>query len=117
MKTFFRKTRHKYHAVRTEINGIRFDSKKEARRYMELKALAKIGLISDLDLQPVFVLQEGFERQDGKVRAIKYVADFMYLDKEGNRIVEDTKGIETETFKLKKKMFWLRFPEIDLRIL
>ena len=96
----------KYHNKRTTVDGITFDSKKEARRYAELKMLEKGGAISQLVLQPRFELQESFKKNGKTYRKIEYVADFMYRDNEKNvTIVEDVKGIKTDVYKLKRKMF------------
>ena len=97
---------HKYHAKKTTVDGITFDSRKEAERYKELKALERVGKIDRLELQPRFVLMEGF-RYDGKaIRKIEYVADFLYRDLSTLEIVvEDVKGVKTDVYKLKKKLF------------
>ena len=96
----------KYHSKKTTIDGITFDSKKEAQRYVELKMLEKAGAISQLVLQPRFELQESFKKNGKTYRKIEYVADFMYRDNEQNvTIVEDVKGVKTDVYKLKRKMF------------
>ncbi|RKZ75172.1 MAG: hypothetical protein DRR19_29510 [Candidatus Parabeggiatoa sp. nov. 1] len=107
--------RNKYHAVKTMIDGLTFDSKKEATRYRELKLLEKQGLITDLKLQPAYLLQEGFRYAGKMVRSVQYFADFEYKQN-GKIIVEDTKGMETDVFKLKRKLFWFRYPELELRV-
>lgn len=69
----------KYHNVKTEVNGIKFDSKKEARRYLQLMAAMDAGVISDLRLQVEFTLVEAFTKPDGeRVKALRYKADFTY---------------------------------------
>lgn len=106
----------KYRNKETIVDNIKFDSKAEANRYIELKILAKSGHIKQLELQPKFILQEKYINNKGKtVRAITYKADFSYIEK-GKLIVEDVKGMETKEFKLKKKMFEYKFPEIDFRL-
>lgn len=105
LKTKKKKKKSKYKAVKTEINGIEFDSKKEARRYKELKILEKADEIKSLELQPRFLLQEKFEYNGKTIRKIEYIADFRYIDEEGNTIVEDVKGMKTEVYKIKKKIF------------
>ena len=98
----------KYGNYKTEYDGIVFDSRKEAQRYAELKLLQRAGLIRDLKLQVPFELIPKQER-DGKCvqRSVKYIADFVYF-KDGQMVVEDTKGMRTDVFKLKKKMMlWL----------
>ena len=81
------------------VDGIRFDSKKEANRYCELKLLEKGGIISNLALQVPYTLVESTKYG----RAIKYVADFVYKEN-GNTIVEDVKGVKTPVYKIKKRL-------------
>lgn len=100
----------KYHNRKTTVNGITFDSKLEAARYSELLVLERGGFISALTCQPKFVLQEAFEHNGKKERAITYVADFKYLDTDTNEwIVEDAKGKRTEVYKLKRKLFLVKY--------
>ena len=108
----------KYKAKKTEVDGIIFDSKKEAKRYQELKLLEKSGKIKNLELQPQFLIQEGFRDLAGiKRRAINYRADFRYTDEEGRDIVEEVKGFETEAWKLKQKLFLFRYPNLYLNVI
>lgn len=110
------KTR-KYRNVKTEENGIKFDSKKEAKRYMELLARREAGEIDDLRLQVNFTLQEGYTKPDGeRVRAIVYKADFTYKKRDANGrytlyIVEDvkSKATKTRTYEIKKKLMREKF--------
>ena len=100
--------RNKYRAKKTTIDGITFDSRKEAMRYQELKLLEKAKVIKDLKLQPKFELQESFRREGETYRAITYIADFMYIDcATGKTVVEDvkSKGTVTQVYQIKKKMF------------
>ena len=102
-------TKAKYHNSKTIVDGIKFDSKKEATRYTELKLLLKNGEIKELELQPRYMLQPKYKKNNKTIRSIEYVADFTYIDNNGKRIVEDVKGIKTEVYKLKKKMFEYRY--------
>jgi hypothetical protein len=101
----------KYRNIKIEVDGIKFDSKAEYKRYTELKLFERVKNISDLELQVKFELQPSFVDGQGiKQRAITYVADFVY--KENNKIiVEDLKSVATakdSTYKIKKKMLlWL----------
>jgi hypothetical protein len=94
---------HKYGAVATEVDGIRFASKAEARRYGQLKLLEKAGRISDLKLQPRFPLTvEG-------VKVGTYVGDFQYTEIGSDgaakaRVTEDVKGVKTPLYVLKRKL-------------
>ena len=91
------KRKSKYNAIKTEIDGIVFDSKKEANRYAELKMLLMAKEISDLKMQVPFDLVV-----DG-THVCKYLADFTYT-KDDNLIVEDVKGMKTAVYRLKKKL-------------
>ena len=101
---------HKYGAKRTEVDGIKFMSKSEAKRYVDLKRLERAGQIQNLSLQPRFTLQEGFLNVDTleKERKIEYVADFMYTEN-NETIVEDVKGMKTADYKIKRKLFLYKY--------
>lgn len=93
------KKQSKYRAVRTTIDGVTFASKREAKRFCELKAMQQAGEISDLELQPVFPIKVN------GVLACKYVADFRYRKHAQTTIVvEDVKGMKTPVYRLKKKL-------------
>ena len=103
------KRKHKYNAKKVTIDGVTFDSKREARRYLELKQLSAAGEIHGLELQPQFELQEKFTDMHGKKhQAINYVADFRYVEN-GHIIIEDVKGVETAVFKIKKKLLLFKY--------
>ena len=100
----------KYRNEKVYLDGIKFDSNRECQRYIELKTMQKAGLIKDLELQKRFVLQEGYVMQGKKIRPITYVADFVYFDIENQKtVVEDAKGMRTDVYKMKKKMFEYRY--------
>ena len=91
--------RSKYGAKKTEVNGIMFDSIKEANRYKELLLLLKAGHIGLLQLQVPFELNQG------GTHSLKYIADFVYMDAAtGQRVVEDAKGYRTKEYKNKKRL-------------
>ena len=104
----------KYHAVKTDVDGITFDSKKEAARYEYLKTLERAGVISDLKLQPRYLLQEPFVCDGKKERKIEYVADFEY-HQDGEIIVEDVKGKKTDVYLLKRKLFLYRYKGVRFK--
>lgn len=87
---------NKYGAVKTEIDGIIFHSKKEARRYSELKLLERAGRISDLKLQVPFQIEIS------GIDVFKWIADFVY-EEDGEAVVEDCKGFRDAVYKLKKR--------------
>lgn len=109
--------RSKYGSRKTVVDGIAFDSKKEASRYRELLLLERAGKIGNLRRQVKYVLIPAqYENPDsptksgrGKCleRECSYVADFVYdvpMEPEPVEIVEDTKGFRTEAYKIKRKM-------------
>lgn len=105
----------KYHSKKITIDGITFDSKAEAQRYCELKMLERAGKIKDLLLQHKFELQPSFKKNGKTIRAITYVADFVYFDLERMRnVVEDVKGFKTKEYQLKKKLFEYKYPDLTI---
>ena len=116
--------------VKVTVDGIEFDSKKEARRYVELDLLLQAGEISELELQKEFELipsqyeyfprygKTGKRLQDGKrcvEKSCVYVADFVYKDKNGQLVVEDVKGYRDPAsaayakFVIKRKLMLWRY--------
>ena len=101
-----KKTGSKYHAEKDIREKLKFDSRKEARRYDALVLLLRRGEISDLRVQPEFTLIEAYTTPDGeRVRALRYRADFSYR-RNGELIVEDVKSAATRTrvYLNKRKM-------------
>ena len=92
----------KYHSKKTTVDGITFDSKKEANRYCELKLLEKAGVIKGLFRQVKFELIPKHTIDGITIRATRYIADFTYYEN-GNLVVEDVKGYRTAEYKRKKK--------------
>ena len=110
----------KYRAKKVVVDGITFDSKREAERYKTLKRLESAGVIRDLELQRKFILipaqreestevyKSGLrkgEPKPGKTieRECSYIADFVYTEN-GRTVVEDSKGVRTKEYILKRKM-------------
>ena len=101
----------KYGNKKTTSNGIEFDSKAEAKRYAELLLLERAGHISDIELQPRYLLQESF-KIDGKThRSINYTPDFRYM-KDGEIIVEEVKGFADTSYKIRKKLFLFKYRDL-----
>lgn len=100
---------NKYKASKVEFDGLKFDSKKEAKRYVILKELEKTGMIRNLERQVIYSLIPTQRGADGKVieRECRYIADFRY-EKNGKTVVEDVKGYRGgqaySLFKIKKKL-------------
>lgn len=94
----------KYRASKTTVGGITFDSGLEARRYTQLVMLEEGEVISNLQIQPKFRLMDSFKHDGKTIRAIDYIADFMY-EEDGKVIVEDVKGVRTKDYIIKSKLF------------
>ena len=117
--------RRKYGNTKITVDGIQFDSKREAARYQELKLLERAGVISFLQRQTKFQLipnqyapsnetytkgpRKG-QRKPGKLleHECSYIADFCYI-KNGETVVEDAKGYRTEVYRIKKKLMLERY--------
>ena len=110
----------KYNNRKIIVDGITFDSKKEAARYKELKTLERAGIIQDLQRQVKYVLipaqyepsgeiytkgKEKGKPKKGKLieRECAYYADFVYTEN-GKTVVEDTKGVKTPEYIIKRKL-------------
>jgi len=97
----------KYSAIPTFIDGIRFASKAEARRYSELKILERAEKITHLELQPKFTcIVNG-------TKVCTYIADFAYFT-DKTRVIEDVKGVKTPVYKLKKKLVEALCPGVTI---
>lgn len=115
----------KYGNKKTTVDGITFDSLKEAKRYKELSLMQHSGAIQDLQMQVKYILIPAQREADtvgarggihkGKLieRECTYVADFVYKEN-GETVVEDTKGFRTKDYLLKRKMM-LFFHGIKIR--
>lgn len=100
----------KYHARKTVVDGITFDSRREAKRYGELKLLERAGVIRDLKRQVRYELIPAFNVGGKHYRPTSYVADFVYTDTAtGAEVVEDCKGYRTDVYRLKAKLFAHKF--------
>lgn len=113
--------RSKYHAQRTEVDGLTFDSKREAARYQVLKARMAAGDVRRLKCQPRYalcplIIEHGDVRNINagsnsprRYPVVEYIADFEYEERDSavawNLVVEDVKGVRTDLYKLKKRWF------------
>lgn len=98
---------NKYRNKKITIDGITFDSRKEARRYGELKLLEKASAIKDLKRQVKYVLIPVQRSEERRLleRECAYIADFVYTDiRTGETVVEDVKGLRTDVYKIKRKL-------------
>lgn len=93
----------KYGNRKTTVYGIQFDSKREAQRFLVLRDMEKRGEISDLQLQVPYEIIPAVKIGGKRQRAIKYIADFVYT-KDGETVVEDSKGYRTREYGLKRRL-------------
>ncbi|QTL96542.1 DUF1064 domain-containing protein [Iocasia frigidifontis] len=106
----------KFKNMKPVVDGITFDSQKEANYYCELKIQKRVGEIKDFELQPEFILQEGFRDSSGKWHhPIKYRADFRVKYPDEKEEIVDTKGHKTKVYRIKKKMLLKKYPEINFK--
>ena len=118
--TYYKPKNRKFGNRRAEVDGIAFDSKKEARRWRELTLLQEAGKISGLRRQVKYVLIPAQREPDtrgkrggiikGKLleREVAYYADFVYIA-DGMTVVEDTKGVRTPEYIIKRKLMLWRY--------
>ena len=106
----------KYGAKRTEVAGLMFDSKMEGEYYLHLVEKALNMEIDGFRMQPIYLLQEAFEKDGKKFRKIEYKADFTIVHNNGEIEVIDVKGFETPDFKIKRKLFEYKYPFIKLSL-
>lgn len=101
----------KFNAKKTVIDGITFDSKAEGDYYLLLKEKQQRREILAFNLQPRFLLQDGFKKDDKYIKPIYYVADFevLHIGDKPTEII-DVKGYETPDFKIKRKLFEKKYP-------
>ena len=110
---------NKYKNKKVTINGKIFDSKKEAKRYLELIKLEQAGLIKDLETQKKFLLLDTFKKNGKTYNQISYYADFVYFDIYSKKtIVEDVKAskyFKTDVYRIKKKLFEFIYPNLTIK--
>ena len=105
---------NKYNNKSITVDGIRFDSKEEARYYELLKEKKAQGLIVNFELQPKYLLQPPFKYSGKTIRAIYYIADFLIYHLDGTEEVIDIKGMAVPVALMKRKMMQYRYPELKL---
>ncbi|MDR3563413.1 MAG: DUF1064 domain-containing protein [Negativicutes bacterium] len=110
------KKQAKYHNEKINLDGLVFDSKKEAAKYAELLLLKRAGIVAEFKHHPrPFVLKEGYRCQQTKrwIRPITYTPDFWVKYADGHEVWIDTKGYRTEVYRIKLKLFLERYPELE----
>lgn len=104
-------------AVKKTVDNVVFDSTMEANYYEYLKAEQAAGRVLCFKLQPEYQLLDPYEKYGRKIRGIKYIADFLVVYADDTEIVIDVKGRETDDFKLKRKMFDAKYPDLTLKLI
>ena len=109
---------NKFNARKSSLDGFIFDSQAEMCRYLELKLLQTSGVISELQVHPVYLLIPGFVYKGKKIQPTTYIADFSYTEN-GIRITEDVKGgraTQTDAWRIKRKLFMSRYPDFFFQV-
>lgn len=101
--------------VKTVVDDIKFDSKKEAERYCELKILKRIGDVKEFILQPRYLLVEAQTKNGQKFRKLEYVADFLVIYPDGHEEIEDVKGKRSQVYINKRKLFESIYPHLTIK--
>lgn len=105
------KKKNKYNAKRIKLDGICFDSQKEAEYYSNLKLLVRSGAIDGFTHHGNMIVAEGIDDERGSI----YETDFIVFYPDGHYEVVDTKGVETDVFKVKMKVLKSRYPHVKIR--
>lgn len=130
LESRLKRLENKFNARKTVVDGITFDSKREAERYRALVLLQSAGEITDLKLQVPFELLPAQYAETGETykrgenaghpkmkcieRSLTYIADFVYTrTADGKTVVEDVKGMKTKEYIIKRKLFRWRYPEYE----
>ncbi|WP_336663564.1 DUF1064 domain-containing protein [Kurthia gibsonii] len=104
----------KYNNKKVVYAGITFDSKAERDYYLYLLDLKQRGIVTDIQLQPSFLLQEKFRKNDKLYREITYKADFKVTYADSHVEIIDVKGMVTKDFAIKQKLFEYKYPALRL---
>lgn len=94
----------KYNNRKIRVGGEVFDSKREYNRWCELRLLERSGKICNLQRQVKFRLIDSQKTPERTERPCDYIADFVYYENDGSRVVEDCKGMRTDVYKIKRKL-------------
>ena len=108
------KSKSKFKAYKATINDITFDSLNESRFYIKLLQDKKAKIVKSFELQKEFELIPPYVKNGKKIRKMSYIADFVVKKSDGQVLVIDVKGIETDVFKLKQKLFEYKYPDLTI---
>lgn len=104
----------KYKSETIVVDGITFDSKDEAHYYELLKILKAKGEIINFELQPKYVLLEGFKKFNKKYGNLTYTPDFRIYHNDGTEELIDVKGFSTQQGELRRKIFDYKYRDLKL---
>ena len=111
----YKNKKKKFNNEEIIVDGIKFDSKLESERWKYLRLLEQAKEIKELRRQVKFELQPSFKKNGITIQSINYIADFTYYDLNKKKlIIEDTKGFKTNEYKIKKKLFEYKFPDLEI---
>ena len=105
----------KYGAKKITIDNIKFHSRAEANYYSHLKLLKRAKQIVGFEIQPEYIVYDGFVRDGKKYQPIKYRGDFLVTYPDGRKEVIDVKGVQTPVYRLKKMMFESKYPHLTIK--
>ena len=105
----------KFHSIKATIDGIEFDSLNESRYYIHVLEEVKAGNIKSFELQKAYEIVPSHIRRGKKIRKMEYLADFVCQMSDGTERVIDVKGVETDVFKMKKKMVEYLYPNVEVQ--
>lgn len=104
----------KFHAIKATINGIQFDSLNESRYYIKVLQDVTAGRIKSFDLQKSFEITPSYRKNGHIIRKMEYLADFVLHMADDTTRVIDVKGVETDVFKMKKKLVEYLYPDVTI---
>lgn len=105
----------KFGNKKTTVDGITFDSRMESNFYLFCKQLKAEGKIYDFEMQKAYEIFPSFKKNGKTWRKIEYVADFIIHHFDNKVEIIDVKGVETDVFKIKQKLFEYKYPELELQ--
>lgn len=116
-------SRSKFHAYKAMVDGIQFDSLNESRYYVQIKQArdykqpTEHGVLVSFEMQVPYEIVPSFLKNGHRIRKMEYLADFVLHYDSGRTRVIDVKGVETDVFKLKKKLVEYKYPEVEIECL
>lgn len=107
----------KFNNKKTTVHNTVFDSKMESDYFLYLLDQQEEGKIALFELQPVYSLLPSFKKNKHTIRRIDYIADFLVTHLDGSQVVVDVKGVSTDVFRIKAKLFDYFYPHLELKVI